>query len=590
MANTISQSTEFYDIFNKSLLGIINVENSVLCLDKLESEFTNQIWEDIYLKVNNWSEATNTLKEYQIILLKRINKKEEYLKRVLSDFEKSGTYKSIEYFKSVNELKKLEEKGIFTFALQDKLPHIKTSVEDFISFVRLAKKSYDYYNISCDNNELDKYLSEIPASEEELSKIDFINIINSEYKLEKFILKIEENINIKKTSIASNKEIIEILFKLYKESCISKTLEPLLEDAQIYTIKNELADKDDFYYDICCMRLAKLNDFQSNYRSYFNEILNLVDKDTVEKISSKIHNYIDYDDMLLNLESFNSPLYNAVCNNLVLNFDFQKRLDLGEVLKKFKSICDNGNINPIDLIKSINQWNNNDLNLENIKSTIPDIFFFENAIKIESELSNYCIDGLKNYLNKKDLNEWKIALKDENSYEFKAVLLLNNYLFTQEAVDAIKLVLNDITDGIFSIPKKNNWNNIITKLKIESLEITFKDLRDRFVSNHQMNVEQFKFFGSWLFSYGYLEDLNDVLRKFLTTEIIRNTDCRVIISQNKEKLKLIFDNNNENAKTEFKATIRSILDSNSAEEDAIKIIAKELGVRQSKRKDDEKEG
>lgn len=585
-ANTISQSTEFYDIFNKALPAVSSIENAILCLDKLDKEIPLQIWEDLYLKMHSWTEDSEKLKDYQVILLKKISKKEKYLERILTDFKKSNKFNSNDYFYSVNELKKLEEIELFTFSIADKLPKIETTVEDFIPFVRESKVNYKYYQISCNNIQLDKFLSEISATEENLKKIDFIPFIVDGYKMEKFITKIEENINSNKVD-PSNKNIVEILFKLYRETSKNRKLKPLLEDAQLYSFKNILSESDDFYYDIICMRLARLNDFSSSYNSYFNDALNKADKITVEKICSKIGFYINYDEMLLNVNLVTFPIFREVTKNLILNSYTPQRLSMGKVLQKFRTIVLEGQIDALDLIKSLNKWNCNTLNLKNINVAIPDIFFFENAVKIENNLTKFCIIALGEYLDTKNLEEWKGILQDNSSYELKCSIILGeNYSYTQEAIDAIKLVLKDIADEGIVIPQKTVWDDIIKKLKLETLEIVFTDLRDRFISNSKMNVDLFSFFGDWLFNYAHLEKHSDVLQKVITFEIIRNEYCRSLISEHKEKFKKIFDNNSESIKNEFKSTIRSILDSDDGA--AIKIIATELGVHQSKKKEDEK--
>ncbi|NDV97659.1 hypothetical protein D0T84_22660, partial [Dysgonomonas sp. 521] len=71
--------------------------------------------------------------------------------------------------------------------------------------------------------------------------------------------------------------------------------------------------------------------------------------------------------------------------------------------------------------------------------------------------------------------------------------------------------------------------------------------------------------GSWLFEFGNLENRNESLRRILKTEIIRDNDCRKIISNNKGRLKVILDNTEEAEVNDFKCIFRRYPPSDSGD-------------------------
>ena len=67
----------------------------------------------------------------------------------------------------------------------------------------------------------------------------------------------------------------------------------------------------------------------------------------------------------------------------------------------------------------------------------------------------------------------------------------------------------------------------------------------------------------------------------MRTEIVRNDECREVIANNKNKLKAILENTDDAEVSDFKSTIRELLDN---DDESAKEIAKEIGVRKSRKK------
>ena len=153
-------------------------------------------------------------------------------------------------------------------------------------------------------------------------------------------------------------------------------------------------------------------------------------------------------------------------------------------------------------------------------------------------------------------------------------------------VDAIKYSLQrmakkEIEVIEFSQKDWDNWEILISRLGADSKQTAFKNIRDLYCTNIDGDIYTFRMIGNWLFRFGNLEVRNESLRRILKTEIIRDDDCRKIISDNKEHLKAILDNTDEAEVNDFKSTIREFFDKDdhSATE-----IAKEIGIRKSRKK------
>jgi hypothetical protein len=163
------------------------------------------------------------------------------------------------------------------------------------------------------------------------------------------------------------------------------------------------------------------------------------------------------------------------------------------------------------------------------------------------------------------VDQWSVALKDTNSYEFRQSQILVNYKYPQNAIDAIKNVLDEIATGKIAIPNKAIWDNLIIRLEKQGKKHspTFKNIRDSFCRDSNMTLPLFSFFGEWLFKYAVLEKKEEALRTIFTSAVMNDKSSLELILNNQSNMIQIINAAGDDESSEFKETIKSILENNN---------------------------
>lgn len=571
----MSSIPEFYYILENAITDVSNYENAILALDKLPVDKignkyqAESIWNCLYKKTV--PRGNSQISEFQLILLSRISKQKEYIHIILNDLVSDPKFSSANYFESINAI---ENKFKDKLSIFNELKPRKTSVEDFIDFIIKAKSGYAQYKITVNSKELNDYLIalEIPK----LKELDFIPYLTTEYSFASFIVKLEELIRAHAPN--NDKEAMGVLYQRYKEASILEPLKQKLEDSSVYSLFSNSTEKEDFYFDLIAMRIAKLDTFNADYTSLFDKILQSTEESLVSKVVNRIEYYITYGDILLGLEKFNYPLFNKIAQHLAIHPNDESMANISELIVKFQKICELAEVEPSDFLKSLNEWSQfleKDVTINNIKE-VASAFFFEHAIKEDITISRYCIGTASEYLNSLTEDSWKDVLKDLNSYEIQISLIIN-YKFSTNAFDAIKDILKSIASGSISVPNKNIMQEIILKLEEQgkSLKATFNTVRDSVCIANSMTIPLFKFIGDWLFKYADMENNQASLRTIFTADVIKDNECIEIILNHKEKMPFIINAAREEAQ-DFKESIKARL-SNDQSLDFVD-FSKSIGV------------
>jgi hypothetical protein len=528
------------------------------------------IWNCLYKKIEPRNKSE--ISEFQLILLSKIINQKEYLNILLNELIADPEFSSINYFASINII---DSKFKNTLQVFSELKVKQTSIQDFISFINIAKSDYAKYKIKTDQKELNDYLIalEIPK----LKEIEFIPYLINEYSFASFTKKLEELI--KANAPNNDKEIMSILFRRYKEVSKEKTLKEKLEDSNVYTLFNNSTDKEDFYYDLLAMRIAKLEKFNTSYSAVFDPILQNKEESVVENISTRLEYYLNYGDILLGLKTFATyPLFKEVAKKLTIQSVGTSRAAVEKLVSNFQEICELGEIEPITLLKRLNAWQpffTKQITKENITNTASP-FFFEHSINENISICTHCIKTVIEYMNELTEDEWKEAFKDLNSYEVKVSLIVN-YNYSISSFEAIKDILKDISVGSLPVPDKSIMEKLINRLEEQgrSLKGTFNTVRDSICMANCMTVPLFKFFGDWLFKYADLEKNQSSLRTIFTSDVIRDNESLQIVLSHQEKMPGIINSANEEAQ-DFKEIIKDKLSSDTS--DSFVAFAKSIGV------------
>lgn len=300
----LTKLSTFEVILQNAIANITNIANATLGLEKvfsnlkLKKETEQFLWDCLYKKNTN---KETVLQDYQLVLLKHISKKDsdEYLTNILSDFANAKDFNIADYFKS---LKKLKNEKIKNFDVKEYFQEKTVAPEEYIEFIELAKDDYEEYKIKCDYEELDNYLKDLPNEKlEKMTAMKYLKIDGKEKVFSKYI----DSLDSKIAKAPTDKNVVPFLYERLKEVQKPIPTDHLLGNQNIGTLFSNTKPEENFYTDVVCMRLAKLNNFSlPNNQSLFNAVLSKNDEDFVLKIAKKINCYMDFDNLLINADKW----------------------------------------------------------------------------------------------------------------------------------------------------------------------------------------------------------------------------------------------------------------------------------------------
>ncbi|MBO7048629.1 MAG: hypothetical protein J6W62_06950 [Spirochaetia bacterium] len=563
----IKALNNFYPILQNAITKITNIPNTVIVLNEILEDGPNMnlinTWDCVYDQINT---SENMLQEYQEILISKITNKDKYLKRILDEFANSSNFKIEDYFLSLKRLLDLK----IGLTIQDFFVKKEVVPADFITFVELAKEDYQQYSITCNFNELDKYLSKQSSdSLKVLNAFKYIKIDNENsfwgYKARIEAI-IDSNPNDEKTVPAMYERLKELAFPVSH----------IIPDPAIVNLFAKLNPKEDFYYDLICMRISRLTSFQGGNSILVNQIMTKTETDFIRRIASKIHYYIDFDNLLHNISVMKGyPLYIELCKELITNNEYNQVAILHKLLCDYQIIKDITKLDSQYIISCYNWWDSYEtITVENI-SEIP-ISYFVDAKKNPDELFEHCNKTANEYLLKKNKNDWMKSIEAE-SYDYKLICILalkNEYCY--EAFQELMISKAKSENVKFN---KNIAVELVTlALKNErNLRTLFNDIRDLFCNGkHEMTEELFDFFGEWLFMYSDITAKKEALRRILPIKIMEKPCViSVIISYSDIVIKMI--KNSEDEGQDFKEKISTMVEYKSEDTRFID-FAKRLGI------------
>ena len=113
------------------------------------------------------------------------------------------------------------------------------------------------------------------------------------------------------------------------------------------------------------------------------------------------------------------------------------------------------------------------------------------------------------------------------------------------------------------------------------LLVAFNDVRDCFCDKGcDMTVDLFDYYGEWLLKFSKLEENTSSLRTIFPSAVLDKKENVQLILRNKEKLLRIVEKAGDE-KEDFKAKIKSLLESDYKDSEDFKEFAKAIGVELS---------
>ncbi|UTY24889.1 P-loop NTPase fold protein [Treponema denticola] len=567
----ISKSSLFIDVLESAVPLVTSIGNAVEVIsdifdDKTNNPYVKHIWRVLYNKARGKAEIK--LENYQYILLKHIETPIQYLKAIVDTLANDKNFNPKQYYSDIKKISELKNIDVFSYLTSKKL-----SIEQFIAFINLAESKINSYRISCDNNELDTYLSELEI--EKLKEVTFIPHIVENYTFKKYKSKLIDSIK----SNQSNKEYIEILYTRLKE-LERHVPQGLLSDSNIYSLFTGWDTKNDFYYDLICMRIARFDQF--SYQSYFENIFKSTDDNTTAKISERIEYYTTYGDILINLSEMNFPLYKHVAQKLTENHYGISTADIEEILNKYDVISKKLGLAHEVLISRLNGWSEyaiKDITISNITNIPVEFFKAVSTEDINNKLTQHCMNILDEYFKNLTKEQWIEEIKTEGfAYQTIEYSTLPHY-----AVEALEEVIKNF------IKSESGFTNCSEQIKYliskaendkHPLQTGAKNIRDIFTRGEvTMTSDIFSVIGSFLLKYGKLEENKESLRTVFPTDVI---DSHIEILLNfLETIKKTIQKADESDQETFKENIRIKIDKN----EKIGEFAKKLGITKHENKE-----
>ena len=562
----------FFSLLQNAIVKISNVKNAVLVLDKTfenneDDKKQKQIWDCLYRKVNT---TEVVLQNYQLILLKNITNKKEYLKKIITDFYSNDKFSSISFAKSI---KSLRSAG---FYVDDYLQSRIIEPKDYVTFVQDIKDDYSKFEIRCDSGKLDEYLSSFDDVNElkQITALSYIKLDDNVFP--KFSDKLQKLIETHKSNYANT----VILFQRLKE--IRRPTGKILDDASIINLFGQAKKEDEFYYDLLAMRITRITSYQGFNANVIDGVINQKDETIASKVAAVIEYYINFGNLLGQIDKLSKyPLYNLICKGLIKASEGISTESILNLLAIYEKVVTKLNVTPEDYISRVNGWMEcleDEISIENI-SRIP-LKFFEDSKKIYNETTIYCRKIANDYLHAKTVDDWKDIIVNEK-YEYKLALIIESDV--ENLFDAFKTLLIEYAEDKQPNLKKEVCNSIceLATNKRRSLVNSFKGVRDAFCNGTaKMTDAKFLFVGKWLFGFADLSEKKESLRTILPTQlnIFIKEECIQLLMENEKEIMKMISISGEEA-DDFKRKIKDLAINSLKGNFAFLNFAEKIGIK-----------
>ncbi|MBR1889134.1 MAG: hypothetical protein IJ816_00675 [Alloprevotella sp.] len=525
LLDKLKNTTKYWEILNHSITSVTNIENATLALNKhFGDENTiqsNHVWEALYRKSNQSVVAQDKYyQEYHNILMHNISNKEEYYAHLITVYLSNigEGFNLTNYLDGVDTLHKTIGEMENDFLLTQKK---EVSPDIFMQLLLEREDVYSEYGLVVNKDAFDDYL--VSLDQNDLASKSFYGFVKKAYDLPKYKSKIKELFkkNVNNLSIEAN------LLKRIKEIEDSPfDVSNYINDTQIFNFCNSLTVKDEMYSDAIAMLIARY-EYDGNLQNYYKNHAKGFEESFSKKVAGCIQYYINYGDLLLKAKNFNTPTFvSQVAKELTIGFYGTSRMNIKKSLFNFDTIHNSTGIAPDLLLNKWNQWDSKSLNVDDVQN-LP-LSLFEQCTQIDNDLTNCCLSLAQKHLASIDQTSWSSSLHKED-FNLK-LLKIHHPEQLPFFIDAFKESLRNYATGdssekILSATVENAID--ILNEQNYDLKVIFREIRDVFINNSNINKEKLKYFGKWLFEYGRLQDKQDSLNKILRSEFL---DDNIIVN------------------------------------------------------------
>lgn len=574
----IKENSKYWGILQHSIANVVNIENATLALDAVFGNDCDielqKIWDILYRMTRTKKVEIKMYQKYQKILLSHIVDKQNYFNYLIDGYHKliNDDFNVKSYINSIDELASVEGYNSYEY-----LTDISTQIKpvDFVTLVMEKKERYCEYGLCVSEDELDEYLMGLEINK--LENLTIIPEIKKDFKLAKYIDRIRQLVKENATDVNIEKYLIKRLKEIVSRPI---NIQDYLSDSQIQNLARNLEQNDEFYVELCAMRLSRWDEFapSPNYNT-FSDVLSSEDAALQKKISKLIEYYSSLGDILINLKSFTpNTLIKQVARDITLNSYGISSMNIAKTLKDYESILTHSEITAEQLLNRLNDWAKyiNGINRTNIM-TLP-IQFFKDAQIVNNQITTHCLSIAADFLQSITQEQWKSSLEKED-YNFQ-LLQVYHPLQIQNCFDALKELLRGYASGEIKSPLDQQVVNKVIKISNDvgrDLKPFFRDIRDLFISHNSITREKLRYFGMWLFHFANMQNKSDALEKIFPTDQLEDPEVIKIIIQNAPIVKAMVEKSNNSS--EFMKKMEALLKGTYKENDEFKELCNILGIK-----------
>ncbi|MDO6759519.1 P-loop NTPase fold protein [Tamlana sp. 2_MG-2023] len=549
--------------------------------DSLISELELQdIWNDIYLKIDSSKFIPGELEDYKFTLLDKINDehKSNWLKIIVNQLYTSDeAFNTANFSESIDKLDNFsKEKNIDV----DVFSHLKVksvTIEQLKLLIDKKEGKFEKYKINCLKANIEKYLTSITVTN--LDEANFINHLKNKTEFSKF----HELLKTFVPSNAANSNILKEIYRLLKATS-NEPIPNILTDAQVYTLMNGAKIGDDFYSDLACMRILFNSSSHPSYAAVYNKALDSEDTEFHKKVSDKIEHYISLKDLLINSIRFQNNLIKAIIP-LILSKNNENRIfDSKMIIKKLIDICNANEIETETLFREIDKHKLEEYDFEFAFGL--SIEFYRAAKESNSIIANQIIQIFIKHFKNANAEDWSAAFENLSGKQIEILQIIefkdwNSFALEKFKSKLVQIVSDSDNENLDKIlPLTASFEDSGT-----NLVNTFKDLRDLFIKNNNISKEHFINFIELLIKYGSLVDRSaDVLRTLFKTEFLDDENCVKLMASQSKEIKALIDKVKKSESSDF---INGIKDRGTIK--IIEELANSLSIKIPKPKADDKE-
>ena len=579
------------NLLEQAIVNVTNIENATLAFAEVEKESSTSIpvgfWEQLLQKA---PEEKGRLKVYQIELLKHIDKAES-MKRlhtiVKSTYSQSYNLTS-EYGASnttfinapqfYNDISILREctKGYPHLNPIDQLHEVKTTPDQFVSFVERAKDTYRDYKISCPIEDIDKYLSEMRF--EEWEELDFVRFLPGRDKVKLCLFRETLRSHIKDSRTSYEASTLLSQWVDFGIRDIETKDEPLMSDSLIRTLY-ETAEKDSFLeHCLICMRLARGKNFSYPLRW---DILQEENEELAKELAQgHIQIFVTYEDLLLMHEEMGAyPLYTGIVRNLIAN-NLGRHLSIENVLPYYKEISQTIGVSIDELLRDWDRFQDSfaEKITEQTLLTIPVDFFRDTAEMQQLQIVSHCKQTAISYLQSITQGDWEKHFQ-RGDYEYQLLVVLrcdcpNAYeafkkITEQEHEDQALILPDEVYSALVALFGEHN--------KIWAP--TYQAIRNRYGErDRDITTELFMRYGKALLQDGELSKNSKAIQYLLPTALLTDPGTRSILIEKSSEVAQILRAAEENYRNTFSQQALSVYNSKQELQEQMQELLSALGI------------